>query len=215
MFPWHITAICLPKHFWCKIKQNANQTLFENVVFFTIGGSQYFNIICIKIYMITHTLLYANLGVCICAYTFTIFNCLLLRLSMTKGKLFLVLSCIIMQAIQMCVFKYLLYVRVHLQSMSCSLTKQTNMQQWDTWDGIRDMTLQERYIPYNIRRYRAKKSRNESSGALRRWRGLDGCMQTTGISGESRAKWESAEHADENLSFLAHYMRMCWLTLKD
>lgn len=28
------------------------------------------------------------------------------------------------------------------------------------------MTLHERYIPYSIRRYRAKTSRNESSGAL-------------------------------------------------
>lgn len=77
----------------------------------------------------THTLLYVNLGLCICAYTFTIFNRLSLRLSKTKGKLFLILSCFIKQAIQMCVFKYLLYVRVHLQPMSCFLTKQINMQQ--------------------------------------------------------------------------------------
>lgn len=103
---------------------------FFDVVFFTIGGSQYLNIICIKICMMT--LLYADLGVCICAYTFTIFNRLSLRLSKTKGKLFLILSCFIKQAIQMCVFKYLLYVRVHLQPMSCFLTKQINMQQWDT-----------------------------------------------------------------------------------
>lgn len=75
------------------------------------------NTICIKIYMMTHTLLYGNLGVCICA--FTIVNHLSLRLNKTKGKLFLVLSCVIKQAIQMCVFKYLLYVR----------DKQTNMQQ--------------------------------------------------------------------------------------
>ncbi len=68
------------------------------------------------------------------------------------------------------------------------------------------MTLHERYNPYSIRRYRAKTSRNERSGTLRRWRGLDGCMHTTGVSGESGTKLESAEHTDENRSLLARYV---------
>lgn len=91
MFSWH-TAIFIPIILmWKQIQCKSNIT--ENVCFFPIiGGSQYLNIILSKSTR-WHTQTHCSMWI------FTIFNHLSLRLSKTKGKVFLVLFCIIMQAI--------------------------------------------------------------------------------------------------------------------